>query len=741
MSEVKDTLTLDTNALDVFNKIMSLIDNTMSRIHSLNNTLDSTTGSSKALDTVAGAVDKIGVTSEKARIKIGHMDGRFKILSTTNQSLISSSDKVSASTNKQITSFGRLNNVINSAKNSLDSITAKFKTFISNMKDDPLGTIKNGFKSFFDSAANGFGSVKQKLTELPPATQGWQMSLMGVKAAIDLIKMGVAAIKGFIGFSDNLTQTKARVDLVNDGLHSTDAVMRQIADSALRSGGNMDAMAQSVASLRANAGEVFKTAQDAIAFNENLNKIFTFSGTDSTGADSVMYNLTQALSTGILRGQDFNAVLSNAPAIIQYMADEMGVPISKMREMANNGELSADIVRNALINATDDINKKFDSIPMTFSRAFNMVKTESTMAFMPVNEAINDLVSSDTFMSFISVVIGGFQALSAIVADYVLPGISTAMGFVANNIDYVIAILATLGVIAVVVGIKMFASWIAATWPLLLIIGIVVAIIAIFKNLGYTGTEIFGAIVGSINVAIQWCKNFGLTIANMALGSWEVLKAFSSNTITAFKNAGLNIRAFFEGTTATILGFIVKIAEGLNKLPFVEFDYSGLSAAADEWASKKTATLAERGEYTNINDAWSKGAGTYDTFNEGWGSDAFKSGYSAAEKIADKLGTFDIQDKLNSIGSGGGLGDLSAIDNISGIGKVGSVGKIEDDVNISEEDLKLLKDIRQREVLVGITTPADITYNDYGDNYGDNAGKFNEFLEAMKDGEANVTTK
>jgi tape measure domain-containing protein len=564
-----------------------------------------------------------------------------------------------------------------------------------------------------------------------------------------------------LNISDELVQTTSRLNMMNDGVQTTAELVNMVYAAAQDARGSFSQMADVVARFGNNAKDAFSSSEEVVAFADLIQKQMTIAGASTQEAANAELQLSQALGSGVLRGDELNSIFEQAPNLIQNIADYLDVPIGKIREMAADGELSADVVKAAIFSAADDINSKFNEMPMTWGQMWQSMQNTALIAFQPVLQRLNDLANSEAFQTFIQGAIEAMATLANILLN-IFELVGTVGGFIADNWSVIspiiygviaalavyaaylgivkgieiasaaataihsVAMSAKIGVMAALTGQTMAAT--AAqmgyngalyacpvVWIIVLIIALIAVIMAvcsaIAKMTGIANSG-FGVITGGVNVVIQFFKNLGLTVANIALGIGNAIAALASNMMTAFHNAICSVQSWFYNLLSTALSVIEGICSALNKLPFVEFDYSGISSAADDYAAKASEAAGNKEDYQSISDAFNEGFTTFDAFQDGWESDAFNAGAAWGDGIADKVSNFSLSDVFGQTDIPN-VGDYTsgfndAIAN-SGVGdSIGNIddntGKIKDSLDVTEEDLKYLRDIAEQEAINRFTT-------------------------------------
>lgn len=498
--------------------------------------------------------------------------------------------------------------------------------------------------------------------------------------------VSIQSVGKALNISDELASTTARLNLMNDKLQSTEELTNMVYAAAQNSRGAFSDMAANVAKIGNLAGDAFSSSEQIVVFAEQLNKQMKLSGASTQEASAAMLQLTKSLAKGCLNGDELTSVMENGSAVTKTIAEYMGITQGELKDLAAEGQVTSDIIIAAMLGAADQTNAAFETLPMTWADVWQSMKNSALVAFRPVLQRINDLANSQAVQTFVNGAIEAMAVLANIVLN-IFDLIGTVGGFIADNWSVIspiiygvigalavyaaylgivkaieiasaaasmihsLAMSAKIAVMAAVTGQTMAAT--AAqmgyngalyacpvVWIIMLLIALIAIIFAvcnaIAKMTGIANSG-FGVITGGVNVVIQFFKNLGLTVANIALGIGNAIAALASNMMTAFHNAICNVQSWFYNLLSTACSVIENIAAALNKLPFVSFDYSGISSAADDYAAKASEAAGNKEDYTSISDAFNEGFTTFDAFQDGWASDAFNAGAAWGDGIADKV--------------------------------------------------------------------------------------------------------
>lgn len=469
----------------------------------------------------------------------------------------------------------------NSAEQALDRVARK--------ANQALGkSISNSLDSVRNKAQKVFGVEIPGLMNAAKSGAAFAGAAMGIEAAGRALKdMAVSAVKT----TDQLTQLRARIDLINDGSQSTAEIMDKVFSAANRSRGSFLDMADSVAKLNLLAKDAFTSNDEAIYFVEQLNKQFKIAGAGVQETTSAMYQLTQAMAAGKLQGDEFRSIMENAPMLAQSIAQEMGLSVGQLKEMSSQGLITADIIKNALFNSAEETNAKFAEIPMTFQDIGTKLQNDLIAAFQPVMEELGNMTSSDAFMSVLNELAFAFKVVAAAaqVSIAIIKGAFSGLSVVITTIKNIVSSFVQLFVTsmplitAAIIGVS--AAFLAQK-AIIASHNTMLALLTVRTTLVTAASVILGGAIGAVGLAFGAFRAIAMTtqavimairtaniasavamgvakVATLALsGATAILNAIMmANPIPIFVGALMTLVAVFGLSRAAAGGFSETLSE------------------------------------------------------------------------------------------------------------------------------------------------------------------------------------
>lgn len=525
-----------------------------------------------------------------------------------------------------------------------------------------------------------------------------------------------------IELSDNMTQTEARLNLIVGDNGSVEELENKIMASAQRSRAAYLDTADVVAKLGLRAGDAFSSNDEIIQFTENINKMFSIAGASQQEMSSASLQLTQALGSGVLRGEELNAVFESAPNIIQTVADYLDVPIGKIRDMASEGQITAGIVRNAVLGATDDINAQFEQMPMTWAQVWTGICNEIIDITEPVLDFINLLAQNWEILE--PIVLGVAAAIGSYTLALMTYNAVQTISTLATDI-HAAALMrqsdATFTAIAAQYGFNAALLACPITWIIALIIGAIVAIYAVVAAINkVTGSTISatGIICGVVAWAVSVIINIVIGCINAIIQFiWFLFVEPFLGIIEWILNVTQGGFDSFGAATANLIGNIISWFLSLGKVVTQIIDaifgtnwtagLASLQSSVIAWGKNDNAITIDRA------------APTISRIDN---TDWYDKGYNFGQDLEN---TFSVGDYESAL-------DLSSIE--TDIGDIaGNTSSIADSLDITEEDLKYLRDLAEREIVNRFTT-AEINVDMSGmQNTVNNDGDLDGFIFGLTD--------
>ena len=574
--------------------------------------------------------------------------------------------------------------------------------------------IPSGIKNLSSGIGNAFDTVSEKC----------RMAYTETLSFINLVEKGIGAINGLMSANDAVTSDVAKIGLFNYDKNMSNA---QAYGMAYRAAQNSRSDLSDTTTLINRImmsgvyGQEAGSLGSATRMAEILNKAMVVGGGTAEENKRALIQLSQGLSSGVLQGDELRSIREQAPYLASVLAEGLnkiddrfiGTTVGDLKELGAQGELTSDVVIRALEAMQDQVDATFaDKAPRTWAQGLTSIKNTikvmtaylQSMEGGPLSKIselvwiIADYLKSEDGIRLLAGIATGLSVVGTVLT-WVVQAALTGISWLMDHSYVLIAVLVALASMAVIAGIRMAAAWIAATWPILLVIVAIAAVIVILQLCGVSFSQIVGAICGGIAVVIAAFKNFGLAV-------WEII---ANIDIFLYNLFAVDFPSFvLEGVLMAIQMFS----------PLLDLISAIGNVLGQDWDI--TATLSN-GVLSKQAELESKRKDFVDTgaFQDGWVSDAYNGGYEwgagAVKTLTDGIGDFT-----------GGLADFmegntALYDSATGAGvnvaggNLDSVGSIKNDVNINDEDIQLLRDMAARDYLLNLQQITPVAHISFGD--------------------------
>ena len=586
--------------------------------------------------------------------------------------------------------------------------------------------IPSGIKNLSSGIGNAFDTVSEKC----------RMAYTETLSFINLVEKGIGAINGLMSANDAVRSDVAKIGLFNyDKNMSNSQAYGMAYRAAQNSRSDLSDTTTLINRIMMSGvyGQEAGSLGSATRMAETLNKAMVVGGGTAEENKRALIQLSQGLSSGVLQGDELRSIREQAPYLASVLAEGLnkiddkfiGTTVGDLKELGAQGELTSDVVIRALEAMQDQVDATFsDKAPRTWAQGITSIQNTikvmtaylQSMEGGPLSKIselvwiIADYLKSEDGIRLLA---GIATALSVVgtALTWVVQAALTGISWLMDNSNVLIAILTVLASMAIISGIQMAAAWIAATWPILLMIGLIALVIYALMQLGLSTEQIVGGICGIVAVAGAFILNAGIGVINAILQAvWSFVEPFIGivEWILNVCNGGFNS---FGGAVANLIGNIISWFLSLGKVVTKIIDAifgtdwtGGLNALQDQvlaWGKNDNSITLNR-EAPSIDYRASYG-------------DAWDSGYDFGSGLTDKIGDvtngltgfMEGTDALYSQAAGGGV-------NVAG-GNLDSVGSIKNDVNINDEDIQLLRDMAARDYLLNLQQITPVAHISFGD--------------------------
>ncbi len=571
-----------------------------------------------------------------------------------------------------------------------------------------LHITQNNIGQIQNNTSHVVNNIRQAVRETEVFNDQVQRGNSAVSGLARSIKSMVGAYIGLRGLQqgmqavDNFSNQRARLSMIVDDGGSVEEQEKKVKElenkifsAAQRSAGNYNDMVNTVAKLGITAKKAFQSNDELIKFSELMQKSFAVSGASASEISSGMEQLTQAMASGRLQGDEFRSIIENAPMLANAIAEYTGVGMEGLKQLSSEGAISADIIKNALFSAGKDIEKKFEEMPVTFTSAWTDIKNTSFMHARDMMSRISSILNSDmgrnaiegirsTVHTLITVLAGVVEMIlyitSAVQQNWgvIVPILMLAitwitsykMAMLASAIATKIQTIAQNGLNRAIYKCPIF--WIVAA--IMLLITIIFLAVKAINKWKKTNISAVGIVAGIFSV-------FRTTFHNIFVRIWNTVAAFINFFANVFKDPVAAVQILFLDLATNVLGYVKTLAQGIedavNKIPGVEIELTNGIENLEKKASDKLKDIKSKAEWEEVvktKEYWQYSDKI---------KDAYQWGAGVEDKIADKLENIELDIP--------GFTDSPLLESMKETAD--NTGKIADSLEMDKDDLEYIRDM------------------------------------------------
>lgn len=513
-----------------------------------------------------------------------------------------------------------------------------------------------------NKAAEDFNKLSNSINRSGESAEAAKGSMIGFRevfagsilanVAVGAVNMLTDSFHKMVNTSEQFASFGARLNNIAGSQAEAVQLNDEIYESAQRARMGYEDMMESVLHLSTAAKNIFPDPQEALKFNEIVSKAFVVNGVQGEAAKNAMTQLTQALTSGVLQGDEFRSIAEQAPILEQYVADYMKVPRENLKKLASEGKITADIVHKAIMAAQDDVDAKFAAMPQTFSSLGTQIHNTLIRSFQPLFGLLTKLANAPEVKEFVAGIVNNIKFIAPIITgvfNVIILSIRKVMAFFQQHAAVFGALKAAMAVVAIGAGLlaaEYAAMGIAAAFAAIktavlnsalltspitwIVLGIVALIIVIYQLINmyeeWAGTSV--SVIGAIAALFA---EFGIHVANIFVGLWNYIAAFANFFANVWKDPLGAVQNLFIDIWNAIAGYVAKavnnIIDSINKIPGMDKIFGGAISHVDSLQLERVAinggetTIMDRMDYIDaspyVDSAYNWGAGVGQGISDG----------------------------------------------------------------------------------------------------------------------------